>query len=151
MTVATSTFLTDTTLLVRDAIATGVTDPISSTRQTGSRFVMTSYPQKTAVYPLITVIGRPAGGGRHLGQASEGMLEPMEVEVRVWAKNVIQRDQLTQQVYNALRSTQLDTSTGSVENGLFDFGHVGTVFVDEPGDAGIHSAVMTFSYFVILT
>lgn len=150
MVVATSTYVTDATLFVRDALASGVTDPISSSRGTDEKFVLTAYPNKPVRYPIITVITRNVLDDRHLGMSSESMLVRMRIEVRVWGRSAMERDALFQQSYNALRSIQLDSSTGSADNNLFNFMLLNAVPVDEQGLGGIHSMVAEYNYLAVI-
>lgn len=150
MTVSTSTFVRDAVLFVRDALASAVTDPISSSRPAGQKFVLTAYPEKPTVYPLITVMPRNIVTDKPLGQSSNGQIVAMVLEVRVWGRTATERDKLTQETYNALRSIQLTENTGSNANNLFDFTLRSSVPIDEKGKAGIHSMVSEYSYGIIL-
>jgi len=150
MVLSSSTFISDTVKQIRDMLAAGITDPISSTRPSTSRFVMTSYPRRAAVYPIITVTCPEIGTGRHTGQSSEGMIQPLRVEIRVWSRNVKERDQLFEQIYHYLRTNQLDTNSTS-EFGLHDFTPVSAVQVSEEGEGGIHSWILEVDYFAVLT
>ena len=145
MVVSSATFISDSTLFLRDLLLTNVTDPKSGARPTGSVFVVTSYPERIVFYPLITIINdnfSAVNGGMN----SEDMNVSMDFEVRVWARNVKERDTLAQNVVDVLRSKQTDASTGSIANNLFDFKVTSAVNVDEEGEAGIHSKVISVTY-----
>lgn len=146
-TVATATFLTDTALMLRDDLIANITDPLSASRTGNEKFVMTSYPQRSVRYPIITLIGLNTTMGPALGSQSTLHYTTIPVEIRVWGRNVIERDNLSQQVMNRLRSVRLTTY---VPGGLIDFEVRSAVNIDEPGDAGLHSKVITVLYNFIL-
>jgi len=148
MAVESTTFIRDATLFIRDLIAT-VTDPISTTRGSKSKFVATAYPERFTEYPMITVICDNISGDRD-GMRSEGMNLSLDFEIRVWSKSTKQRDTLSQDVLTTLRTKQIDASTGSIANNLFGFSLGSAVNVDEPGENGIHSRVMSISYQVFI-
>lgn len=145
--VSSSTFLSDTTILIRDDLLTNITDPLSSSRTGNEKFVMTGYPQRAVRYPIITVVNTNIDTSARLGMQSVLHLTNIPLEIRVWARNVKERDELTQSVINRLRSTDLTTS---VPANLISFTVQSAVNVDEPGDAGIHSKVITVNYQFIL-
>ncbi len=137
------------TLLIRDLIASGTTDPISATRSANSKFVMTSYPDRPVEYPIITVKGRKAGGTRRMGSQSEGLWTPMAFEVRVWARNVKERDELASRWFESLRTSQKGTTpvSGTEAYCLFDLEQLsGDIDIDEEGVDGIHSKVTEVGY-----
>lgn len=150
MTIGVTTFASDSVKQVRDMLSTGITDPIASRRPPESRFVMTSYPQKLAMYPMITVRLINAADIQQTGMGSEGKITRVKIEVRVWAKDVQTRDSLFDQTYTYLRQNQLGASSTN-EAGLFDFTLTSSVPIDEDGDAGVHSMVSEYSYFAVLT
>ena len=149
MVVNDTTFISDATLFLRDLLVTGVTDPISSGRPTDAKFIMTSYPGRRAFYPLITVVNENITGTRD-GMRSEGLNARMIFEIRVWAKDVKQRDTLSQNVITVLRQNQTDASTGSIANNLFNLSIDSAVNVDEDGENAIHSKVLSVSYSVFI-
>lgn len=146
-TVATSTFLTDITLMLRDDIAANVTDPISAKRGTDDKFVMTSYPERPVKYPIVTVKSENIATGTALGMQSTLHYTNLPVEVRVWARNVAERDQLGQQIINQIRSTRISKY---LVGGLIDFEVTAAINVDENGDAGIKSKVIKITFRFIL-
>lgn len=150
-TVSSSTFLADTIILIRDKLRTNITDPISSKRPTGQKFLHTSYPKRTVTYPIITVTDRGIIQPQRLGMASEGTILTMDIEIRIWSKAVKERDELTQEVYEYLRTNQLDTNTGLSDSGLHDFSLSSAVNVDEEGEAGIRSKVCEYRFLVIIS
>jgi len=72
------------------------------------------------------------------------------LEIRIWAKSEKERDSLTQDVYNRLRSNQFGASSSSDTEDLRDMAILSAVPVDEDGDSGIKSMVMTCQYTFIL-
>jgi len=149
--VASATFMSDTINLIRDKIKNNVTDPIASIRPGNEKFCLTSYPKRPCTYPIITITDRGTIQQGRLGMASEGTVLSIDVEVRIWARNVRERDELTQQVYDYLRTNQLDTTTGLSDSNLHDFSLMSAVNVDEPGEAGIRSKVCEYRFLVIIS
>lgn len=148
--VATATFISDTVTFIRDRLSAGITDPMSNSRVNRERFVMTSYPERETRYPIISVKLSNAFTER-TGQISEADWATMTIEVRVWARNVKERDFLFQQVHNFLRSNQFSGGTASVDDeDLHDFRLLSVVPIDEDGEAGIHSAVAEYEYKTVL-
>ena len=148
MAVATATVVSDSVTFLRDALSNNITDPVSGSRSGRDRFVMTAYPQRPVKYPIITV--RMIGGSAtsSLGMQSEASVMRIPMEVRVWASNQKQKDNLTEQVLNYLRGNQFGTGS-STENGLHDFKINSMVNVDEPGEDGIRSKVIEITFMFI--
>ena len=149
--VSSATFLSDTINLIRDKLKTNITDPITSSRPSGETFVRTSYPKRAVTYPIITITDRGTTQPQRLGMASEGTLITMDIEIRIWARNVKERDELFQEVYTYLRQNQLDATTGLSDSNLHDFTLTSTVNIDDPGVQGIRSKVMEFSFLVVIS
>lgn len=152
-TVASSTFIADTLILLRDKLRSNITDPISSTRPSTEKFVMTSYPDRAVRYPLITLKLQNVAGPNRLGMQSELMTVTLPVEIRVWARNEKEKDELSQQVIEYLRGNQLD-SGGTIEANLHDFRILSAVDVpeasNEDGKPSPKSRVISVAYFFIL-
>jgi len=146
--VASATFVADSVNLIRDNLATNITDPITSKRVGNEKFVMTSYPKRPVKYPLITVVDSGVSQPIRLGMQSEGTAITLPLEIRIWARNVVERDELFDSVYNYLRTNQFsgDDITGA---NLHDFSLTSAVNVDEPGKEGIKSKVMSIQYLFI--
>jgi len=142
--VESATFVRDTLFFIKNDLSSNITDPISSSRASNSRFVMTSYPQREAQYPLITV-KIPNYNAIRAGMQVDHMDMEMTVEVRIWARNVKERDELFEDVFNRLRQIQF-TAGGSVEAELHDFNMPSAVEIDEEGDQGIKSKVIEINY-----
>ncbi len=148
--VTTNTFLIDTLSFVRDILRDNITDPISSTRPTGHSFVTTTYPQSPATYPVITVKHLSMGSGPQLGMQSEQYFIDMQIEVRIWARNVIEKDRLTQLVINQFRTQQYGSGSFTAGN-LHDWRLLSAVDVDfDEGQHKIHTRVLTLKFNFVL-
>ena len=145
MAVSDSTIIHDTVLLIRDLLLTsGVTDPISSKRTGNLKFIMTSYPDRNVLYPVIT-IKNMGFNAVSAGQNTTAMWTRIITEIRVWSQTVSQRDALCDSVFNYLRTKQTGTG-GSIPGNLYDLEVTSLVPVDEEGEHGIHSGVFTVTY-----
>lgn len=147
--VSSSTFLADTVNLIRDKLRTNITDPIAAKRNTREKFVLTEYPQRAVTYPIITVVDRGITQPQRLGMGSESTSIIITLEVRIWARNVVERDELFDQVYNYLKNNQLDDSTGLVASNLNGFQLTSALNITEPGEEGIKSKVMEVNFLFI--
>ena len=146
MAVATATFLTDTVLFIRDDLITNITDPI--THGNDEKFVMTSYPQRNVKYPIITIKDIDTSEVIKMGMQSELKYIQVSLEIRIWARNVVERDKLAQQVLNRLRANEFGSGSSTAFE-LHDFTIFSAVNIDEPGDAGIHSKVIEVGFKII--
>jgi len=144
--VSSSTFLSDTIKFIRDDLDDNVTDPVSTLRSGRDRFVMTSYPTRPVKYPIITVKDVGVSAPERMGMQSEISLIRLSVEVRVWARNVKEKDELAEAVFTQLRQNQFGGASASTDAELHDFRLNSMVNVDEPGQAGVKSKVMEFEY-----
>lgn len=144
-----ATFLADAVNLIRNKLASNVTDPIASSRPSGQKFVMTSYPQRPVTYPVITVIDRNISQPQRLGMGSEGTSIFITLEIKIWARNVKERDELFDSIYNYLRQNQLDDSTGLVASNLTGFQLTSAINMNEEGEQGIKSKIMELRFFFI--
>jgi len=152
MTITTITgisFLADTIILIRDKLQTNITDPIAGFRKGNEKFVMTSYPQRAVNYPIITIVDRNISQPQRLGMGSEGTLLRITLEIRIWARNVVERDELFDSVYNYLKNDQLDSGTGLVASNLNNFSMTSAININEDGEAGIKSKVMEINFMFI--
>lgn len=147
--VNTATFIGDTTILIRDEIKTNIIDPIASERTARQGFVFTSYPEKDVKYPIITILLDNIQDPTRLGQQSELMMVTLPLEIRIWARNQKEKDELTQQVSEHLRANQLGTG-GSIEAELHDFRITSAVNVDEIGETKPKSRVLRVEYDFLL-
>ena len=142
--VASANIIRDTIFFVKDFLDGEVTDPISSTRPANEKFIMTSYPSRAVTYPLITIKDLNTSGSMTLGFQSEASLVELQIEVRVWANNIKDRDNIADDIFDTLRLNQVGTSGTSQANNLHDLQLLSSVNVDE--DNGSKSKVMTFKF-----
>ena len=147
--VSTSTFLADTINLIRDKIKNNVVDPLVATRPSGQRFCLTAYPKNPVIYPIVTVIHRGIQQPQRLGMGSESTSINMDIEIRIWARNVAERDELFDEVYNFLREDQHDDDTGLIASNLNGFQLLSAINVSEDGENGIKSKVCEYRFLFI--
>ena len=149
MAIAAATFISDTVKFIRDKLAANITDPISAKRNTTypnrERFVMTSYPKRPVNYPIITVKLDNARMEFRTGMQSEGIWTILPLEIRVWARNEEEKDNLTEQVITFLRQNQFGNG-GSVPEELHDFRWNASFDVDEDGEESVKSRIMQIQY-----
>lgn len=151
MVVSSTTFISDSELLIRNLLSNGITDPISAKRPTGQRFVMTSYPKRPegTTYPIITVMSIGTPTDKPLGIGSQLQWVSMNFEIRIWARDMKQKANLTEQVINFLRSNQLSGQNISGSE-LHDFRVLSSVPIFENGENGIKSQVLQVAYKFVL-
>jgi len=138
------TFVRDTLYFIKTDLLANITDPISASRPSNSKFILTEYPQRIAVYPIIT-IKIPNYVANRAGMQVTNMDMQMTIEVRIWARNVKERDTLFTDVLNRLKDIQF-TASGSTKAELHDFNMPSAVEINEEGDQGIKSKVMEIIY-----
>jgi len=143
--VESGTFIRDLLFYVKDTLTTGVTDPITATRSTQSRFVMTSYPSRFTQYPLITV-KLSNYSGPSSGMQTNAMDITAIIEIRVWARNQKEKDELANDCFIVLRDAQHTASTGSIANYIYDFALLSAVEVDEDGENQPKSRILEVQY-----
>ena len=134
-----STFIADTLVLLRDKLKTNIT--------TVSNRVFTSYPREGVVYPMITVVDSGTRQESRLGMQSEETKLRVGVEIRIWARNVKERDEIFDAVYDYLRTDQFGTNCLTDAN-LHDFSMGSVVNVSEEN---VKSKVMTINFMFITT
>jgi len=148
--VQSTTFLSDTINLIRDKIKNGIEDPIFDSRPSGQKLCYTSYPQNAVTYPIISIVDRGINQVSRLGMASEGALISLNVEIRIWARNVKERDGIFDSVYSFLRQDQLDATSGLADSNLHDFQLLSAVNIDEDGEGGPRSKVCEYQFLIIV-
>jgi hypothetical protein len=144
-----TTFLADTSILLRDKLLNNINDPIATIRTGNEKFIMTEYPQRAVKYPIITIVDRGISQPQRLGMSSEGTVMDITMEIRIWARNVVERDKLFDEVYNYLKNNQLDSLTGLVASNLNGFKLNSAININEPGEAGIKSKVIEVNFMFI--
>jgi hypothetical protein len=145
MVISSSTMISDSVLFIRDLLKANILDPLDGKRSLSSKFIVTSYPLSKVEYPIISV-KHSNFNATPMGQASDQQLVRLDFEVRVWARNVKERDELSQEVYDLLRTKQFTVITGTITNELLDFNITSAVDVDE---ATVKSKVIMARYMFI--
>ena len=145
MPVTAANFLSDVLYFIKNDLSGNVTDPISSTRGSNSKFVMTSYPQRAVNYPLVTVkvINQEA---KRAGMQTEAMDMSVNIEIRIWARNQKEKDELATSVYKRLRDIQFTETTGSEANNIHDFQLLSATEIDENGEGTPKSRILQIRY-----
>ena len=133
----------DILFFIKNDLNSNITDPISN-RAGNSAFVMTSFPEREVVYPVI-VITLTNQEETRAGMQTTAMDIDMFIEVRVWSKSVTQSDKLMQDIAERLRVIQF-SSSGSVDNDFHDFSIISNLRVDEPGKGGVKSRIIQVNY-----
>ena len=136
-----ATFIADLVNFLRDQLKTNITDVSSR--------VYTSYPKVNVIYPMITVVDLGTRQQARLGMQSEGTILRLGVEIRIWARNVKERDEIFDSVYDYLRNNQLDAGTGLVASNLSGFSLTSAINISEAGEAGIKSKIMEVRFMFI--
>lgn len=149
MTVQSATILRDVTYFIKNYLSTVLTDPISSSRASGEAFIMTSYPTRPVRYPLITIKDLNSQVIQRLGFQSQATYNSVTMEVRVWGRNVKERDSLADSIFQLLKDNQIGANGTSQSMDLHDFKLVSSVNLDDPD--GAKSKIMTFGYTLVAT
>lgn len=144
MAVQIATFIKDILSFIKNDLNSNISDPLS-TRAKNSAFIMTSYPQRQVQYPLITLKVTNQSGTR-AGMQTDTMDVVVNIEIRVWARNEKEKDDLSTKIYDRLRQIQFTSSTGSIANELHDFTLLSMNEIDEPGEQGIKSRILQIGY-----
>src|SRR3990167_2918143 len=145
MAVTSANFIADILFFIKNDIQGNITDPISSSRNAESKFVMTSYPQRLAQYPLITIKLINQEGIR-AGMQTTAMDVIANIEIRIWARNQKEKDDLSTSVYKRLRDIQFTSSTGSIANNLYEYQLISATEIDEQGENQPKSRVIQIKY-----
>lgn len=145
MTVTSSNFIHDVISYIKTTITNNITDPITSSRKAGSSFVMSSYPQRAVQYPLITIklVNQKAS---RAGMQTTAMDVTITLEIRVWARDQKEKDDLSNKVYYQLKELQFTASTGTIANNLHHYKLNSDVEVDEPGEGNPKSRILQVEY-----
>ena len=139
MTVSTATIISDTVLFLRNNLRNNITDPIDRS----TNWVLTSYPKRAVSYPIITIKNSNLEFSERLGMNQEKYLVTLDLEIRVWARNEIERDSLSQSIITYLNSNQFPYTTTSTSSNmeLHDLRVNNVIDIDEI--KGIGGAVQT--------
>lgn len=137
-------FYHDVLSFIKTDLVGAVTDPLSS-RTSGSRFVATSFPSRLVQYPMITIKAVNQSAKR-AGMQTEAMDVEITLEIRIWARNQKEKDDLANKVYKRLRDIQFTASSGSEANSIHDFNLLSAVEIDEPGEETPKSRILQIKY-----
>ena len=140
-----ATFISDLIILIRDNLKNNIDDPLN--RPANQKFIMTSYPQTAVTYPVITVTDTGSRQEGKLGMGSQGTVLRLGVEIRVWARNVKERDTIFNEVHEYLRINQI-TGDDLNDANLYDFNMDSVVNVSEP-DVKSKVGEFTFLYLCV--
>lgn len=139
-----TTFIADLVNFIRDKLDENITDPL--TRVGSERFVHTSYPQRAVRYPIISVTDSGSTQEARLGMQSEGTVLRLGLEIRIWGRNVKERDEIFDAVYTWLRTNQFGGADALTDAEIHDFSMGSAVNVSEPD---VKSKVMEVSFLFI--
>ncbi|MCH7568502.1 MAG: hypothetical protein IIA87_03700 [Nanoarchaeota archaeon] len=137
----------DTLSFIKTDLLNNITDPASSSRPSNSRFIMSSYPTRSIHYPLVTIKVTNINVIR-TGSQSNVQDVLLNLEIRIWARNEKEKDEIYTDIINRLNDIQL-TGKGSIGNNLHDFNVLSSVEVDEEGESGgqiIKSRILQCQY-----
>ena len=140
-----NTFIADLVNFIRDKLKDNITDPLGN-RATNERFVMTSYPQRAVRYPIITITDLGSRQEARLGMQSESTLMKLGIEIRIWGRNVKERDELFDEVYTWLRTNQFGGSEATTDANIHDFSVSSVTNVSEPD---VKSKIMEVQYIFV--
>ena len=116
MAVSTATIISDTVLFLRNYLCNNITDPIN--RRDKDKWILTSYPKRAVSYPTITIKNSGLEFSERLGMNQEKYLVTLDLEIRVWARNEIERDSLSQSIITYLNSNQFPYTTTSTSSNM---------------------------------
>ena len=154
-TISTNTFIKDIVIFLRDFLQSNITDPLGASRPSGQKLVYTSYPTKSVTYPIITVKNINIEDTGRLGMQSEVRQAMMTIELRIWARNTKERDEMSQEIINDLRTNEFPASTSGTSTfaGMHDFKLLSAIEIDEDkvGEETVKSKIIEIQYFLILT
>ena len=123
-----SNIIADVLFFVRNDLLNNITDPLGS-RSGSSKFVMTSFPQRNVKYPLIT-IKMPNMEILRAGMQTTATDMTLTLEVRIWARNEKEKDEIATAVLDRLANIQFSAS-GSIDNDFHDFNILSAIEMDE--------------------
>lgn len=142
-------FIGDELFFLKSFIGSNLPDPISSIRPANEKFIMTSYPTRPVRYPLITIKDINARVPTQLGFQSQAMPLYVEVEIRVWGRNIAEKDQLTGSIFSMLKDAQIGSPNTFQYNNLHDLRLTSMINIDE--SEGPKSKIMTWQNLYIAT
>ena len=137
--------MSDVFYYLKNDFNTNITDPLSSARNSKSKFVLTEYPGRMVNYPVITLKIANVNAVR-AGMQTTAIDMDLMVEIRIWARNVKERDTIFQQVVNRLKDIQYTDSTGTQAAGLHNLRILGTNEINEDGINTPKSKIINVRY-----
>jgi len=144
MSVQASTIIRDVLYTIKNDLRNNITDPIQSSRTPISGFIMTSYPQRVVQYPLITIKLTNASATR-AGMQTSAMDYVINLEIRIWARNQKEKDELFTAVLERLRNIQFSVG-GTVDADIHEFSALSGVEIDEEGKGKPKSRILEVQY-----
>ena len=144
MAVEIESFVRDILFFIKNDFLSKITDPLDGVRNKNSSFLMTSYPQRLAVYPMITL------KVTNYNAISAGMQTGTNditifIEIRIWGRNQKEKETLATACFNRLNNIQF-TADGSVENYLYNFALLSALEQDEEGEEQPKSRILNVRY-----
>ncbi len=140
--------VSDVLFYIKTDLRSNITDPLSIGRATNSQFIMTSYPQHAVQYPLVTIKMVDINAVR-AGMQTTNQDFLLTLEVRIWARNEKEKEEIYTAVINRLANIQFTATTGSIANDLFNFNITSSVEVDSEGESNaqvIKSRILQIIY-----
>lgn len=143
----------DSMIYFRDILTANLTDPISPNRASTSSFVATSFPQRLVVYPLVIVKDGNMTDNR-VGLQSEISLMEQDLILTIYARNVSERDGISQQIYNVMRTNQYGTGSEFTNFGWHDYRLVSSINIQSPNEeakeTGVRTKQMIYKFFTVI-
>ncbi len=145
MVVEIATFVRDILFFIKNDFLSNITDPIESTRSSQSRFVITSYAQRLVIYPMITLkVTNYTATKAGMQTTAQDIIA--FIEVRIWARNEKEKEEIATACFNRLNNIQFTANTGSIANYLYDFELRSAIEVDEEGEDQPKSRILNIQY-----
>jgi hypothetical protein len=139
------TIVHDTISFLRDKLASNITDPNSAQHTGNNKFVMTSYPDRKTIYPVI-IIDVTNFSDQPVGLGSENRITTIEFQIDIWGRTAQERDTLQDAVYHFLRGYQTGSGEAVLAEKLLNFNIGSAVHVDEEGINQPHRSIITGTY-----
>lgn len=142
--VSSENFIGEVLKFIKTDLINNIDDPLQGKRSDNSSFVLTSYPQRKVEYPIITIklVNQTA---KRAGMQTNAMDVSIFIEIRIWARNQIEKDSIANKVYKRLRDIQF-TQTGSVNNFIYNYNLLSAVEIDESGEGEPKSRILQINY-----
>lgn len=138
----------DVLFFFKDFLSGAIPDPITN-RPANQSFIMTSYPTRAVTYPLITIKDTNQFVANRLGFQSEATQNYIDTEIRMWGRNVKERDETADKIFNQLKNNQIGAGSTSQSFDLHDFKLLNSVNIDTPD--GAKTKVQTYRFLYVAT